>query len=924
MNTRRVKFSIIVLLLIIVTVGACDLKEGAIPVPTQDTSSAGGVPTQAPPSEDQDSEPPTRPASSGREGVAGPAPTPTEDEGPIPSHVPIGDVAPVQARVPSSFKGGDDARQGESGKGSGYMFAVYRPGTVQQEGQVFAPAIAPDLSNVALTVLLSPQQRERIADIGFVVSPGETKEFYELYERARYNYVPVFVTSDSLLHVYHLLFDKTLRSTETEFLIPMLTRLNWALLKTSIAQYEELEGTRWAEAARRNAAYFAVAVKILNPDWTVPEGLRDLTAPDLASIASHRGIGPSAIFPAYPEGEDWSQYVPRGHYTKSDALKRYFVAMMWHGRMTFRAIDPTETRQAALLTLALQQTQVDGQSAWRVWAGIYEPTVFFVGRSDDLTPGEYEQALEAAYGPVSNAQDLVDEATFAQFQEQAKNLRPPEILGMVINRDEPDVDDTTKGLRFMGQRFVPDAFVFRQLIDRNVPGRMLPKGLDFFAVLGSERALGHLEASGDTAAPNYMDQMTMLRDTFAGYDEQTWTQNLYWTWIHTLRPLLEPVGPGYPQFMQNPAWLDKQLTTTLGSWTELKRDTILYAKQVYAERGAGALPPPTPEQPKGYVEPMPLFYARIAALAQMTIDGLDSRGLLNDEDRQALAAMVQIAGRLQAIAEKQLANDPISEDDYTFIRHYGAEIEALTFAADDEAVYRGRGGSPAGGEPLQAAVVADVATDPNGFVLEEGVGRVFEIYAVVPVEGQLVLAKGGVFSHYEFVQPMSDRLTDEAWREMLDRGDAPPLADWTSSFLVEEKAEQALADTILEFNNALVRAFWYTDASLVADFLGPEELEDTRRYIEDELVAQGHFLGSKRLSLNYLSFDFQDATHAVVTTEERWFDEHYRGAPDYGSEQEKIRENGPYDLIVTYTMEKQGDRWIILNIVTRSPDDEES
>ncbi len=60
----------------------------------------------------------------------------------------------------------------------------------------------------------------------------------------------------------------------------------------------------------------------------------------------------------------------------------------------------------------------------------------------------------------------------------------------------------------------------------------------------------------------------------------------------------------------------------LGSWTELRRDTILYAKQVYAEMGAGALPPPAPEPPKGYVEPVPELYARLQALAQMTIDGL--------------------------------------------------------------------------------------------------------------------------------------------------------------------------------------------------------------------------------------------------------------------------------------------------------------
>ncbi len=76
-------------------------------------------------------------------------------------------------------------------------------------------------------------------------------------------------------------------------------------------------------------------------------------------------------------------------------------------------------------------------------------------------------------------------------------------------------------------------------------------------------------------------------------------------------------------------------------------------------------------------------------------------------------------------------------------------------------------------------------------VLEEGVGRISEIHVVAPVvqdDGSIVLqvAKGGVFSYYEFPWPANDRLTDEKWREMLDGGQAPALPGWTNSFRVEQ------------------------------------------------------------------------------------------------------------------------------------------
>ena len=67
--------------------------------------------------------------------------------------------------------------------------------------------------------------------------------------------------------------------------------------------------------------------------------------------------------------------------------------------------------------------------------------------------------------------------------------------------------------------------------------------------------------------------------------------------------------------------------------------------------------------------------------------------------------------------------------------------------------------------------------------MEEATGYVYEIYVVVPVDGSLRIAKGGVYSYYEFTWPLSDRLTDQKWREMLDSGQAPALPEWTNAFV---------------------------------------------------------------------------------------------------------------------------------------------
>jgi hypothetical protein len=873
---------------------ACQFGEQATNVPTQ---SAEISPTSSSESEElaptSDSNQPT------------PESGPIELSGDLPS---LDSIAPIEAAIPASYTSGTSRDR----------FANYPQPKPVAEPKASGLTIAPDLSNVQVASIISEEQRQQLGQHGFVISPDSTKEFYEVYERARYNFEPNFVTSDSLLHVYHLLFDKTLRQAEMNSFIPMLTRLDWEMLRSSVAQAETLANSdpAWADAARRNAAYFAVAVKLLDPSWEVPAELRDLTDPDLAAIAAHDAAGPSAIFPDLPLGEDWTQYVPRGHYTKSPELENYFRAMMWHGRMTMRADNLQETRQAALLTMAWRDTKIDGLSARDVWDGIYQPTVFFVGRSDDLMPSEYQTALEGAYGSSQSPADLLDAAKFESFQQAVLELRPPLILGVLINDDMP-IEETTKGMRFMGQRFTPDSALMRELIHRNVEGRGLPKGLDIFAVMGSDRALEHLAAMGETQYPQYKEQMAKLRQQFGAYDEATWTQNLYWSWIYALRPLLDEPDPNMPQFMQSPLWQDKQLNTALGSWTELRRDTILYAKQVYAEGGAGGLPPPVPTRPKGYVEPVPELFGRISALGQMTISGLKERGLLAENDEQALSQLVTTADQLEAIANKQLAGEQVSEDEYDFIRRYGVTIEGLTFAASDEMESASGGGfpDPSGGEDPQVAVVADVATDiATEQVLEEGVGRVFTIYVVVPIDGELVLTKGGVFSHYEFTQPMSNRLTDEKWRELLDAGQAPPLEDWKKAMMVDEHAASPLQDLVINFNDALIQSLWYVEETPATSY--------TTGAARDLIVAQvaelkqnNQFVGLYRDRIDFRSFDFIDANNAVVTTREFLREELRQGTIYDEVEAPTVGLRPAYSVDITYTLVKEDDQWLISQIV---------
>ena len=658
----------------------------------------------------------------------------------------------------------------------------------------FTPAVEPyqveeGLANVTNREMfyLSPEAEKLLVENGFVVVPDTEREFFMLYEMNRYEPVPSFITTDSLLHNYHLFFSHLLRVVEKEELAPTLKELTQDMLSEAEKQYEALKGTEWENAAARNMAFFAVAGRLLEPDFPVPEPVREIVEDELRLIEAQAGIQASPLMNMgqdleAPEllQEDYSQYQPRGHYNSSELLQSYFKAMMWCGRLTFRLKSEDETRSALLMTLALNKGD-NGQK----WDAIYQPTTFFVGKSDDLSYLEYRELLAEIYGQGAGLEEIVaDQEKWETFKAKAAELRPPVINSIPIYEEEiqPDRTGDTMGFRFMGQRFTLDAAIFQRLIYREVEEnsrgerRMLPRALDIPAALGSEEAYSILAEEGETDYRGYRENMGKIREFIAGLGQDTWTQNLYWSWLYTLNPLLTEKGEGYPSFMTNRAWTRKELNTYLGSWTELKHDTILYAKQVYAEMGGGA----EDVDDRGYVEPNPHLYARLAALVAMTRDGLAARGLLADRDRESLDRLEELALALKTISEKELSNVPLTDEEYDLIRSYGGQLEHFWLEAmRDEgidhrsAIYEN-----------PAALVADVATDPNGRVLQEATGHIFSIYAVVPVEGSLRIARGGVYSHYEFTWPLEQRLTDQEWQEILDSGQAPPLAPWTQDFIV--------------------------------------------------------------------------------------------------------------------------------------------
>jgi hypothetical protein len=625
---------------------------------------------------------------------------------------------------------------------------------------------------------LSDARVKALLKNGFFVTPGQYKEFFQIYNEAPYSQNPPFITTDSMLHVFHLIFDKVLRDLERQRFSPDLIALTTACRKEAEGTYRSLKGTEMADPALRVLAYFSTAESLLVPGAPVPPEAARLVSGELALINSASGLEESVVFPKLVE--DWSQYVPRGHYTRSDTLKRYFRAMMYYGRITFRLKDRSETESALMVTYILTHAKAaDGTAASSLWERIYEPTSFFVGGSDDPSFKEYKTVADRVFGADAAPETFADKKLLTQFIEEAAKLPAPRINSMWVTIFE-DKEEATRGFRFMGSRFVIDAFIFENLIWRRVGTmdnpRMLPSPLDVMAAMGSPEAYAILEKKGETGYKNYPENMERMKAAIAALSPSEWTRTLYSAWLYALMPLVEPKDARYPAFMRTVPWATKGLNSAVGSYTELKHDTILYAKQVMAEAGGEEIEPL-----KGFVEPEPLVYSRLLSLARMMRQGLGARGLLSEDQARLMEDLDSDVSFLLDVSVKELNRQSLDDAANDRLMYWGEHLEWMTLSAADT-----EGEGRPYFEDTDAALVADVATDPNGAVLELATGRINEIYVAVPDgAGRLVLTRGGVFSTYEFTVPLSERMTDESWKEKLAGPKAPAPPEWTGVFIVK-------------------------------------------------------------------------------------------------------------------------------------------
>jgi len=699
-------------------------------------------------------------------------------------------------------------------------------------------------SNISGLYIDNDEQRRMLTQNGFVVvDGGHTDDITQPYKWLREQDIPIYITADTPLHLFHIQFDETLRDIEERIFYDDIMLITRALLKASQDDYASFSG-ELKTAAKQNVAYFSIALKLFDPDFVPSRDVKEWVEWECKQIEEHKGLpdyDTARTYALFRIPEDYSQYKPRGHYTRSEVLKRYFKGMMWYGRMTFlmkghdmfgpisppdsALIDPgtakLQTLQAALIAARSGSVSAgDNRRVIDIWNRIYQVTAFYAGFADDLSIYEYRQALHQVFGPSFDAAKLARQELYAQLLLTLALHSPPAIFSGTAGAglDPGESDDhanvsieelnsilvSTMGFRFMGQRYIPDSYILGQLVSpavgtipRRIPERFsvvyipderiqpdlvysirgFPRGLDVFNVLGSDRAALHIRDAMDHEYPRYAEQVQKLRHEFDQLTDADWHKNLYWSWLYALKILCTKPVGKYQTYQLSDAWLDRQLNTALASWAALRHNTILYAKQSYTPVHVGI----TSVQPTPPPPPPPkgLVEPLPHFYAQILATTRMAYSGLKEFDVLSGPSETRLVSLMETL-----------EALYEICKHQVANQpltqEENEFLGDfPEALKRAIGDVEEKG--LKTSLIADVHTDLNsGLCLEEASGYVdYIIVAYKRPVGDIVLAVGPVLSYYEFKHPIKDRLTDESWQDMLSNGSEPDQPDWLGSYYAD-------------------------------------------------------------------------------------------------------------------------------------------
>ena len=680
------------------------------------------------------------------------------------------------------------------------------------------------LDSISAKYELTDFEKALLQKNGFVVSERMKKisfgeAFLEIFQRD----MPVFVSTDAILHAFHISYDRILRDVELGILIEKV-RL---LLQTLHSNQNILSSKYGSNPAMQKMlkdvdVYLTVPLNLfglnVNPFYTDNQQ----AVSEILQLIANEQPSEYELFAETCRVIDWSQFKPRGHYDE-DAytypptdLPKYFRTMMWLGRTELYLTKPKSDSilcpppsfndvKRQIIDSYLIKELIDVTNTYSDYSEIENTIKIFAGEQDNVTLDNLSYLKNAIN--FIDADELLDSLAVVEFQDTLKNqsFAYQLILSQILFNDPMSPDSIVPASAFMlfGQRFVIDSYVTGSVVYDRIKYhgvkicRLLPSLLDVLFALGNSASAQLLDE--ELNLYHYSTNLAALRYLIDSYDNYFWSANFYSNWLNMIRKLNPPEDrSNLPGFMQSAAFWQEKMNTQLASWAELRHDNLLYAKQSYTGGTSCSYP-------YSYVEPFPEFYQSLKEFAITAKNKIQTISFsipwIKDGINYYFTELQNISDTLMIISSKELNQEILSSAEITFLKNmiywdasggsgstpYRGWYPRLFY--NDTGLLGNFGTNP--GLMDSDQLIADMHTVPTdcfggplGWVLHTGTGPINLGVFVTPWNDEVQTAFiGPVMSYYEYTTEKFLRLTDQEWNNQYLQSALRP--NWVNIYLAD-------------------------------------------------------------------------------------------------------------------------------------------
>jgi Protein of unknown function (DUF3160) len=696
---------------------------------------------------------------------------------------------------------------------SGQLLQMHNAGLFKSDLNMNTDSVV-YLDSICNKYNLTDYEKQLLKKNGFMAS--ERLLFNSFGEAIRDIYMkdlPIYVSVDAIFHSVHRSYDQILMLAEGEILIKNMKDI-LTTLHNQLPQLDTLYGSNitMQQSLKDLDIYFGIAKKLLGLNTSFYYSSNNARSDSIMNWINTLQVPFTSLFGEQKHFIDFSQFTPRGHYAepgnihKYPDLPNYFKTMMWLGRVEIYLLPPTyhvgandTSAQRSVILASLVHKAAKTSSAYDAIQGFDNIIKLFVGESDNVTLFNLEELLYTT--GITDPVQLTDTRKLMAFQDSliSKPFAFQRINSQILYSDPTNPDSIVPASSFMllGQRFIIDSYITAQVVYDRIKyngvkiRRMLPSTLDVLFGLGNDAA-GQLLIS-ELDSYHYSTNLATLRYLINGYDSTFWNSSLFNIWLNGIRQLNPPAQRNMlPQFMTTAAWWQEKMNTQLGSWSELRHDNLLYAKQSYSAILCSF--------PYSYVEPFPGLYNVLKNFGVKLKEITQQLPFPNDYFKNIISQYCDnLSGScdtLSGIASKELNNISLTNQEKMFLQ------SMLRYNADEYYKYDGwyykmfidYFYAKDNYEFIKNNfIVADIHTSPTdeggsmvGWVKHVGTGKInLGVFIVKNTDNVSIAYVGPLYGYYDYTTTNFLRLTDAEWESTYLALSFRP--DWVNLYLANQQ-----------------------------------------------------------------------------------------------------------------------------------------